>query len=238
MAHSRVCSIPDCGKSHYAHGWCESHYKRWRRHGDPLAGQGTKVPALNQLCSVDECDNPVKQKGLCSSHFARLRRHGDPLGGGTAHGEPLRWLNEVAVSFSGEECLLWPFARDGNGYAQIWIDGVKRPANRIVCERTNGPAPSPGHEAAHSCGRGDQGCINPGHLLWKTHTDNEKDKIVHGTRIRGERHGAAKLTEDDVRLIRSLVGTMPQNRIAARFGVSHTTVRSAANGKSWAWLTD
>lgn len=30
------CSIEGCDKSHYAHGWCNMHWQRWRRHGDPL----------------------------------------------------------------------------------------------------------------------------------------------------------------------------------------------------------
>ena len=32
------CSITGCEKPHVARGFCESHYRRLRRHGDPLAG--------------------------------------------------------------------------------------------------------------------------------------------------------------------------------------------------------
>lgn len=38
MATSRLCSIPDCGKPHYGHGYCRRHYRRTKAHGDPLAG--------------------------------------------------------------------------------------------------------------------------------------------------------------------------------------------------------
>jgi len=38
MANSRLCSIPDCGKTHLAKGYCVSHYKRLKRHGNPLGG--------------------------------------------------------------------------------------------------------------------------------------------------------------------------------------------------------
>jgi hypothetical protein len=38
MAITRLCSIPDCGKTVYARGWCASHYNRWRNHGDPTKG--------------------------------------------------------------------------------------------------------------------------------------------------------------------------------------------------------
>lgn len=30
------CSIPKCDSPHQAHGFCNAHYHRWRKHGDPL----------------------------------------------------------------------------------------------------------------------------------------------------------------------------------------------------------
>jgi hypothetical protein len=33
-----ICSIDGCGKRVIARGWCLAHWKRWRRHGDPLGG--------------------------------------------------------------------------------------------------------------------------------------------------------------------------------------------------------
>lgn len=38
MANSRLCSIPDCGKKHYAKGVCHAHYQRRNKYGDPLGG--------------------------------------------------------------------------------------------------------------------------------------------------------------------------------------------------------
>lgn len=34
-----TCSIRDCEDPVVARGWCNAHYKRWRRHGDPLGGE-------------------------------------------------------------------------------------------------------------------------------------------------------------------------------------------------------
>lgn len=39
------CSIPDCNNRHLARGWCQKHYTRWRKHGDPLV---TLNPGLDQ----------------------------------------------------------------------------------------------------------------------------------------------------------------------------------------------
>ena len=35
---SNTCSIESCGNKVFARGWCQAHWTRWRRHGDPLAG--------------------------------------------------------------------------------------------------------------------------------------------------------------------------------------------------------
>lgn len=34
-----MCSIPGCDGGVEGRGWCSAHYNRWKRHGDPLAGQ-------------------------------------------------------------------------------------------------------------------------------------------------------------------------------------------------------
>lgn len=36
MATQSICSIPGCGKVHYAREWCGMHYMRWYTHGDPM----------------------------------------------------------------------------------------------------------------------------------------------------------------------------------------------------------
>jgi hypothetical protein len=54
-------------------------------------------------------------------------------------------------------------------------------AHRLMCQLAHGDPPTPDHIAAHSCGRGHEGCVNPNHLSWKTYSENELDKRVHGT---------------------------------------------------------
>lgn len=34
----KACDIDGCERKHYGGGFCAMHYKRWRKHGDPLAG--------------------------------------------------------------------------------------------------------------------------------------------------------------------------------------------------------
>lgn len=41
---SRLCVIAGCDSKHYARGWCEMHYSRVRRHGNPLLVKGSNSP--------------------------------------------------------------------------------------------------------------------------------------------------------------------------------------------------
>jgi len=109
-------------------------------------------------------------------------------------------------------------------------------ASRYVCELVRGKPPTPKHEAAHSCGKGHDGCIAPGHLSWKTATQNAADKLLHGTDPRGERCGTAKLTEGQVREIRSLKGTATQAELAIRYSVARETISLIHRRINWAWL--
>lgn len=191
-------------------------------------------------CIIKDCGKKAHAKGFCGSHYMRLRKHGHPLGGGpgptTKSGEPIRFTHEVALHHTGDECLIWPFGKNNRGYGQFKINGKTVPAHRYVCELAHGAPPTSKHEASHGCGKGHESCIAPGHLSWKTHTENMADKLDHGTHIRGERHGSAKLTEADVREILAMKGIRSQRELAASFGVSQPTVASIHAGHNWAWL--
>lgn len=189
---------------------------------------------MSKTCSI--CAKPVKARGWCAAHLHRWERHGDPLGGGTATGEPGRFYRDVVLQNKGDDCLLWPYSRR-SGYGQLYKDGRNHVVSRLACEDVYGPPPTPHHEAAHSCGNGSLGCVNPRHLAWKTPVENHADKLVHGTRSRGEKHGAAKLTEADVVQIRSMRGTRSLREIATQFGVSRSAVSLIHLGKNWGHAT-
>lgn len=194
MADRAICSVEGCGKPHLARGWCESHYRRWRRHGDHL-------------------------------------------GGGIANGTVRDWIDQVALKYEGDDCLIWPFARDRQGYANGGhTDHRSRRAYRVICELAHGAPPTPRHEAAHVCGRGMDGCVAPAHLAWKTHAENEADKVGHGTLLKGSDHTNSKLTEAEVRDIRKLFGQMTHAQIAKRYGVSRSTISLISSGATWGWL--
>ena len=189
----------------------------------------------NSICSIEGCGKNARSLGLCQGHHLRQWRYGDPLAGGTAWGAALSFYRDTVLEVDTDECVTWPFATT-HGHAVMRLNGKLRRVCRVVCEEKHGTPPTPLHEAAHSCGKGHEGCVNPRHLRWATKTENMADQYVHGVRAMGERHGRAKLTEQDVRAIRGLAGVMSQSKIAAKYGVSRESVRAIHHRKSWGWL--
>jgi hypothetical protein len=136
------------------------------------------------------------------------------------------------IDHVGDECLIWPFSRFAKqGYGRISVAQRVTYAHRVMCFLAHGEAPTPGHHAAHSCGNGHLGCVNPNHLAWETPKQNNADKIAHGTLVRGTRHYRAKLSADQVREIRArTLGPGDTKRLAERFGVSHSVIHRVRNG--------
>lgn len=101
------CLVNGCTRSQRngGHGWCPTHYGRWRKHGDPGAAAIRKWGTNDghterQFCTVEGCQRTVQGHGLCQMHYARWRRHGDPL------------------KKRGREPK--PLIRSGNGYLLAW----------------------------------------------------------------------------------------------------------------------
>jgi hypothetical protein len=142
------------------------------------------------------------------------------------------FYREIVLKFTGDECLIWPFNRV-KGYALTHVNRKPKYVCRLALEELVGPPPTDKHQAAHSCGKGKNGCVNPKHLYWATQIENEIDKIRHGTKLHGSRHGASKLTEDQVREIFRLRKTKTNRAIAEIFGVANQTISKVLNGKNW-----
>lgn len=141
------------------------------------------------------------------------------------------------IGYQGEECLTWPFSTMPTGYGAFGYFGQQLYAHRFMCELINGPAPSPIHEAAHSCGRGKFGCVDPRHLTWKTPTGNALDSREHGTQARNPWGNKGKLSRNQVAEIWVLKGRETQAVTAARFDVSASTVRDIYLGRTHLGMT-
>lgn len=64
-----------CAQRHLAHGYCNAHYKRWRKTGTPgVAAIGYRPGG----CVVVGCSHPAHARGRCSNHYNQWRRMSAP----------------------------------------------------------------------------------------------------------------------------------------------------------------
>lgn len=188
------------------------------------------------VCSIPGCSRKYYGRGYCSAHYQRWRTHGDALAGQTEKGAAQLEMQKALQSVDAVNCWIWPYNKLPQGYGQILWHGKMSRAHRVVCEIAHGSAPTPKHHAAHSCGQ--SACINPFHLSWKTASENERDKRLHGTAQIGEGNGVAKLTDDQVRdIVRLRKSGATQPELAKQFGVTQPTISDIVNGKRWTHVT-
>lgn len=185
-------------------------------------------------CTIKNCGRPHYARGLCNMHWQRLKRGDNRVSNSvlrTPKGAPRAWIREH-VSYTGDKCMVWPFARRQNGYPKM---AGYSPA-RLMCELANGEPPSPKHQAAHACGNGHGGCLTPGHLRWATSIENHEDMEGHGTVLRGEGVRQAKLSTSDVLQIREMAKSRTHGEIADQFGISRPTITRVINRDTWAHI--
>lgn len=192
---------------------------------------------MRKTCSIEDCDGPVVGWGWCRAHYKRWRRYGSPTAGGTRYGSAKKFI-EQALSYRGDECLLWPYGRNRGGYAVSKERCGTTLVSRYICIETNGAPADPRLEAAHSCSNGHNGCITPSHLYWATSKENGEDTVRAGNSTRGERNARAKISTEQALEILQLKGKMPLKDVAEIFGVCCSTVCAIQRGKSWAWLNE
>lgn len=167
------CSVESCEKKVRGHGLCSGHLHRLERYGFPTGKPDTR-PKLS--CSV--CQGKHYARGYCHPHYKRWWKYGDATAGGTPSGEVRRWVDEVAIHYKGDDCLIFPYGT-GHGYGRININCVPMDAHVYILGCVKGPKPTPKHESCHSCGRGSAACVNPRHLYWGTRSQNVSDRWRH-----------------------------------------------------------
>lgn len=147
------------------------------------------------------------------------------------------WLVERLSQPFGDECVEWPFGRNGGGYGTC----RKRAITHLALESVGqSRPPAPANLACHSCHN--PPCFNPNHLRWDTNGGNQDEAYALGRKISeglpGEENGRVKITEHDVRVMFALkkLGFRPIE-IARMFPeVEESRAPKILIGKSWAHL--
>lgn len=131
-----------------------------------------------------------------------------------------------------EQCWPWLGRTRPTGYGVFNVgSGSPIQATQIMLRAFVGEPPVPGAFALHSCDN--PNCVNPAHLRWGDAKSNSDDREARGRSIKpkGEAHGHAKLTEDQVRRIRNGGGTGAD--MAREMGISETVVSLIRRGRIW-----
>lgn len=193
-------------------------------------------------CAVTECYSNAHRddngrSGYCCKHYHRHLKFNDTSVKKETPKPAHDWLMENK-DYLGNECLKWPFHIGKDGYGRAHNIETKKlsTASRLMCAIAHGEPPSNKHEAAHKCGNGNKGCVNPNHLYWATPTENQNDMVKHNTTNRGENYGRSKLTSADVIKIRELLKTTKQIDIAKLFNVDPSHISDISRRKKWSWL--
>jgi hypothetical protein len=148
----RTCSVDGCERPHEAKSFCEMHYDRWRKWGDPLrtsAGyvgvastqQPTGLSTAERFWAKVDKDGPVPQ------HVPHLGK-----------------------------CWVWAASLNGNGYGQFWMPEVQRMpmiASRVSWVLHFGAIPDATPFVLHRCDN--PPCVRPSHLRLGDHARNMLD---------------------------------------------------------------
>lgn len=191
-----------------------------------------------------EFSRPWAKCHVARVHFCSMTCGGRFLGLKGSGGTGRRSLEERFWDkvLKTESCWLWQGScNERSGHGRISAGPPHKHGlrvHRLSWEMHHGPIPD-GLYVLHACPGGDRpNCVNPAHLWLGTHDENMADMGRRGNVRRGEAHMWAKLTEPDVREIRSLAATggWSQTQLAARFNVSQSAIGFVLRGETWARL--
>lgn len=166
-----TCSVEQCVRIPTAKGFCDMHYARWVRHGDPgpteRLRQSDRPP--ERPCILVGCDQIARSRGWCSKHYERWRKHGDPTICLTDRDlSPIERFRRKYIENKTSGCWIWT-AGISDGYAQFWDGKTNAVAHRWAYEYFVGPIPA-GLHIDHLCGT--TYCVRPDHLEPVTPEEN------------------------------------------------------------------
>jgi hypothetical protein len=195
------------------------------------------MPRVYNRCSkrCEECGQEYMRHQKFSSsqwkasRFCSMACSGSSMAAANAEKRPpLREKFETFFS-RGDGCWEWQGTIEGYGYGVIDHNRKRYRAHVLALQYDGRPVPK-GMFACHHCDN--PRCVNPSHLYVGTPAENTKDASDRGRLAFGERHAHSRLTDEDVRQIRSIVG-WGHAALGRLYGVSRPTATRAIKGDTW-----
>lgn len=178
------CLIPQCDNPAKRRGWCNAHYQRWLKHGDPNRGERLRKKR-DEDCLVEGCMSPTLARQMCTLHYNRSMK-GVPIGG------PALRMRQSDQDCSIPDCARKARARGFcDPHYKRWLfngDPLKsRPRKKRVGPRGSGP----GGKSKTA-----QGYVN---LYWPEHPNARPDgKVLEHTVIMSESISRPLLADENV----------------------------------------
>lgn len=126
------------------------------------------------------------------------------------------------------DCWIWFGALGSNGYGTFYKNNKNMGAHRASYEFFVGEIPQD-MVIMHLCDC--KHCVNPSHLKPGTVKDNSVDKVNKKRHSYGSLVGTAKLTEDDVKFIRS--SKLSSGKLAKILNCGRTQIDRIRRFESW-----
>ena len=73
----KICSIINCNQKAVGFGFCDKHYRRFKKHGNPLYQKRSRDHP--EICKISECNELFQAEGYCQKHYVRFKKFGNPL---------------------------------------------------------------------------------------------------------------------------------------------------------------
>jgi len=147
--------------------------------------------------------------------------------------------SKVAISDDANACWPWRGAKKPSGYGNVRINCKWLNAHRVAFELGTGIAIPRGLVVLHLCDN--PSCCNPRHLVLGTSAANYADMVIKQrqgvikNKALGEKNHNAKLTREQVKMIRELYARkeLNQYQLAERFGVTQSCIGSIVRRQAW-----
>ena len=135
-------------------------------------------------------------------------------------------------------CQLWPYLKDKDGYGLIKVNGKLKRAHRVAWEAANNTEIPLGQWVLHKCDN--PTCVNPEHLYIGDGKQNMLDRRLRGRNKgwkgpnqSGESNSNCKLTINDVEYIRKNRKYGMGKVLAKQFETTPEYIRKIWQGKVW-----